>query len=184
MQDTCSLYLTPLDSTDLNGLAFLADALSWYAVGCYYLALHKYAVAIKHFTKATHLDPSHAISWIGLGQCYALVHEHEPALHAYRAAMQLLPRAHVPPLAMAAIASRSGQIVLAKQYLDLATSRCPSDPLVYHEAGVLEYRAGEYGNAWGLFDFAISLTSECPFNIRRAWEPTLFCMGHTCRKLG
>jgi hypothetical protein len=109
--------------------------------------------------------------------------EHEPALHAYRAAMNLLPKAHMPPLAMAAIASRSGQMILAKQYLDLATSRCPSDPLVFHEAGVLDYRMGSYSSAWGLFNFALDLVNDCPFHILKAWEPTMFAMGHTCRKL-
>jgi len=125
-----------------------ADPLSWYAVGCYYLTLDRPAVASRHFTKATQLDPAHALSWIGLGQCFALLQEHEPAMHAYRAACLLLPRAHVPQLAMAAVAARNGQITLAKQYLDAATALCMSDPLVYHEAGVLEYKQGAYGTAW------------------------------------
>lgn len=162
---------------------WFADALSWFAVGCYYLALRKPPLAVKHLSKATQLDASHALSWIGLGQAYASMNEHEPAMHAYRAAMQLLPEAHTPPLAMAAIASRSGQLVLAKQYLELATARCASDPLVYHEAGVLEYRVESYAAAWGLFHFAVTLVADCPFHVRKAWEPTILCLGHVCRKL-
>lgn len=147
-----------------------ADPLSWYAVGCYYLTLDRPAVASRHFTKATQLDPAHALSWIGLGQCFALLQEHEPAMHAYRAACLLLPKAHVPQLAMAAVAARNGQITLAKQYLDAATALCMSDPLVYHEAGVLEYKQGAYGTAWCV---------EAG-RVRRHNQPTSACCVRRC----
>lgn len=139
---------------------------------------------MKHFTKATVLDAGFAQAWVGLGQAYASLEEVEPALAAYRTAMRLLPNAHVPPLAMATLSMKTGQLALAKQYLDLATARCASDPLVYHEAGVLEFRQGAFAQAWGLFNFALSLIADTPPYLRRVWEPTMFNMGHVCRKLG
>ena len=96
------------------------DALSWYAVGCYYLAAHKPVQAVKHFTRATQFDPAFAPAWGGLGQAFAVQDEPEPALAAYRAAMKLWPASHLPPLAMASLCVRTGQLVLAQQHASLA----------------------------------------------------------------
>jgi tetratricopeptide (TPR) repeat protein len=99
------------------------DALSWYAVGCYYLAAHKPVQAVKHFTRATQFDPAFAPAWGGLGQAFAVQDEPEPALAAYRAAMKLWPASHLPPLAMASLCVRTGQLVLAQQHASLAQVR-------------------------------------------------------------
>ena len=82
--------------------------------------------------------------WAGLGQAFAAQDEPEPALAAYRAAMKLWPSSHVPPLAMAVLCSRTGQLVLAQQYANLATARCRGDPLVYHELGAMAYKMGAW----------------------------------------
>ena len=47
---------------------------------------------------------------MGLGQAYAAADELEAAMTAYRAAMRLWPGAHVPPLAMAALSLRAGNV--------------------------------------------------------------------------
>lgn len=94
------------------------------------------------FSKATQLDAAFAPGWAGLGQAYAAQDEPEPALAAYRAALKLWPASHVPPLAMATLCARTGQLVLAQQYASLAAARCAGDPLVYHELGAMELRAG------------------------------------------
>lgn len=56
------------------------------------------------------LDPTFAPAWVGLGQAYAAADELEAAMTAYRAAMRLWPGAHVPPLAMAALSLRAGNV--------------------------------------------------------------------------
>ncbi|RYE97193.1 MAG: hypothetical protein EOO41_03770, partial [Methanobacteriota archaeon] len=161
-----------------------ADAFSWWMVGCYYLASGNAADALKQFQKATQLDALCAAAWMGVGQAYCLLHEYEPSLAAYRSAMMLLPESHLPPLCMAAVASQSNQNELARTYLDLATSRCISDPMVHHEAGVLEYRRRAYKQAWASLDFAITLIIDAPLAAKRHWEATMFNMACTCRKLG
>lgn len=195
-------------STDLYAAAHAAvkacpsEALSWYGVGCYYTAQGKHGAAGKNFSKATQLDPLYAPAWVGLGGALCAQEEVEPALQAYRTALRLRPNSHIPPLAMAHLAVRGGHTMLAKQYLDMATSRCSHDPLVYHEAGVLEYRlaatagagapaaamqpaaAAGYNAAWGLFNFAIGLLEHMPSHTRQAFEPTYVNLGHTLRKLG
>ena len=91
------------------------EGLSWYAVGCYYLALARCAPAVRHLARACSLDPGFAPAWCALGQAYAQQDEVEPALAALRTAMRLYPASHVPPLAMVPLTLRTGQAVLAKQ---------------------------------------------------------------------
>ena len=50
-------------------------ALSWYAVGVYYLATHQYEQARRYFGKATALDANCAVAWIGFGHAFALQDE-------------------------------------------------------------------------------------------------------------
>jgi len=177
-------------ATDLFDLAHAAvraaprDPLSWFAVAAYYMCLRRYDAAAKHYQKATQLDATHAPSWIGIGHAYEALGEHEPALGAYRAAMALLPGCHVPPMSMATVALRTGQPAQARLFLDVALSLCQSDPLLFHEEGVLAYKLGEYEAALTHFQRVTSLTADCPQHLRRIWEPTLFNKGHALRKLG
>ena len=158
-------------------------ALSWYAVGCYYLSLGKCSAAVRNFTRACQLEGGFAQSWMALGHSYALQDESEPALAAYRTAMRLHPASHLPPLAMVPLMQASGQVALAKQYLELAMSRCPFDPLVYHEAGVLEYNTGSFPAAASLFRVAAQSISQSPHHVRGQFEATFLNLGHATRKL-
>lgn len=159
------------------------EALSWFATGCYYMAAGQAEAAARQFAKATQLDATHAASWLGLGHAYASCSEYEPALAAYRAAMALLPHSHVPPLSMASLCVRTAQLPQAAQLLALAHSRCASDPLLFHESGVLAYRQGRWEDARSYFAAVLALVADCPHHLRRLWEPTFFNLGHALRKL-
>jgi tetratricopeptide (TPR) repeat protein len=172
-------------------------ALSWYAVGCYYVCLGRLASAARHFLHATELDASFAPAWAGLGLAYAGQEELEPALAAYRTAMRLAPNAHAPPLAIAALCCKAGSYALALQYIDMALASCAHDPAVYHEAGVLEWRQGlnavatgaasgegSLAAALGLWETAAQLVAVLSVNTQRAHEATFSCLGHAYRKQG
>jgi tetratricopeptide (TPR) repeat protein len=152
-------------------------------VGCYYLAAGRPLAAVKPFTKATQLDDSFAPGWAGLGQAFAAQDEPEPALAAYRAALKLWPGSHVPALALATLCGRTGQLVLAAQYAQLAVGRCRGDPLVHHELGAQAYRLGDWEAAAGHLHTAVDLTAGHPRHLRRVWEPTLALLGHAYRKM-
>lgn len=47
------------------------QALSWYAVGCYYMCTKQYEQARRFFGKATSLDRNSAPSWLGFGHAFA-----------------------------------------------------------------------------------------------------------------
>lgn len=167
--------------------AYPKAALSWYAVGCYYLCLGRLPAASRHFMHATSCDKSFASAWIGLGLAYAGQEEIEPSLQAYRAALRLAPNSHIAPLAMASICTKTNSLALARQYLEIAYARCPYDPLVYHEVGVLEWRKGGKDavmEATKYWEEALKLISGLPAHTRTAHEATYFCLGHAYRKLG
>ena len=46
-------------------------ALSWFAVGCYYLCTQQFESARMYFGKATTLESSFAPAWIGFGNAFA-----------------------------------------------------------------------------------------------------------------
>lgn len=160
------------------------DAMSWYAVGCYYICLGKFASAVRHLTKSIQFDASFAPAWMALSHAYAGQDENEPALVACRTAMRLYPASHMPPLAMAGLTLKAGSLQLAKQYLDMATARCAHDPGIYHEAGCLEYRQGNITEAYTLFKFTAQLLSQTPQHLRKAFESSYVNLGHSARKLG
>ena len=76
-------------------------AVSWYAVGCYYLCCSKPESAQKHLQRATKIDKRFAKAWVALGQSLSAQEESEHAIAAYRAACRLLPGDHRPMVLMA-----------------------------------------------------------------------------------
>lgn len=50
-------------------------ALSWFAVGCYYLCTQQYDSARRYFGKATTIENSFAAAWIGFGNAFAFQDE-------------------------------------------------------------------------------------------------------------
>jgi anaphase-promoting complex subunit 6 len=76
-------------------------AVSWYAVGCYYLACKKYEAAQKYLQIATKMDKRFAKAWVALGLSLAAQEESEHAIAAFRAACRLLPGDPRPMVLMA-----------------------------------------------------------------------------------
>lgn len=48
------------------------SSLSWFAVGCYYMATRQFEAARRYFSKATTLDRNNAHAWVGFGHAFAL----------------------------------------------------------------------------------------------------------------
>lgn len=61
-------------------------ALSWYAVGVYYLCTRQYEQARKYLYKATSLEPRFSPAWIAFGNAFAALDEADQAMSAYRTA--------------------------------------------------------------------------------------------------
>ena len=122
-------------------------ALSWFAVGCYYMAARHFEAARRHFSKATALDRNSAPAWVGFGHAFAAQDESDQALAAYRAAARLFPGLHTPVLGMGMEYARMNNLGLAERLFRAAHELCPEDARVCHEIGALEYRNGRYASA-------------------------------------
>jgi anaphase-promoting complex subunit 6 len=92
---------------------------------------------------------------------------------------------------MGSIALVSKQMTLARQYLDVAIAKCPTDPAVWLEAGLLESNEGNYDVAWSRLSVAVDLinTSSVSRKLKRplsetfkSWERLVVTLGHVARK--
>jgi anaphase-promoting complex subunit 6 len=70
--------------------ALPSDAISWFAVGSFYLLKGKNHEARRYFSKSSDMDPLLGCSWIGFGHTFAFESEHDPAISAYTSASRLL----------------------------------------------------------------------------------------------
>ncbi|ESQ27246.1 hypothetical protein EUTSA_v10018370mg [Eutrema salsugineum] len=157
-----------------------SKALSWFAVGCYYYCIKKYAEARRYFSKATNIDGSFSPAWIGFGNSFAAQEEGDQAMSAYRTAARLFPGCHLPTLYIGMEYMRTHSYKLADQFFMQAKAICPSDPLVYNELGVVAYHMKEYGKAVRWFEKTLA---HIPSALTEIWEPTVVNLAHAYRKL-
>lgn len=161
--------------------AYPGKAVSWLAVGMYYLLGGKFDLARTYFHKATVVDNHFAPAWVAFGHGFAYQDESDQALAAYRTAARLFEGSSVPLVCIGIEYLRTQNLVLADQFLRRASALSPDDPLVFNETGVLAFREGRHAEAARLFERALALAGE---HNAAAWEPTLFNLGHAYRRLG
>ncbi|KAG7401727.1 anaphase promoting complex subunit cdc16 [Phytophthora boehmeriae] len=69
------------------------------------------------------------------------------------------------------------------EFIRQASVICPSDPLVYNELGSVFYKQKNYPQAIEMFTKALQLCKGLPERLMESWEPTLFNLGYSYRKL-
>lgn len=154
-------------------------ALSWFAVGCYYLCTQQYDSARRYFGKATTIENSFAAAWIGFGNAFAFQDESDQAMAAYRTAARLFPGLHLPLTGMGMEYQRMNNLHLAEQMFLQAHKVCPSDPLACNELGVLTYKNQQYSAAEQWLLRALELV---PGRLNAGWESLVVNLGHCYRK--
>mmetsp|Transcript_24965 Transcript_24965/g.53881 ORF Transcript_24965/g.53881 Transcript_24965/m.53881 type:complete len:229 (-) Transcript_24965:35-721(-) len=130
------------------------------------------------------MDPSLAVAWLGFGHAFAAQDESDQAMAAYRTAARLFTGCHLPVLCTAIEYLRTNNVTLAEQFCRQAKAMCSTDPLVLNELGVVHYRQQRYQQAVDCFQEALKLCRHQPESLRHAWEPAMFNLGHSYRKLG
>ena len=156
-------------------------AVTWFAIGCYYMTTRQYDSARKYFSKATSIDASFVQAWIGFGHAFAAQDESDQAMAAYRTATRLFTGSHVPVMSIGMEYQRTNNSSLAFQFFLKAFEICDTDPLLHNEYGVLLYRQGDYENAVLSFQQALDLAPR-PMSSR--WESLIVNMAQALRKLG
>eukprot|EP00794_Sanderia_malayensis_P008062 gene8062-8925_t len=160
-------------------------AISWHAVGAYYLITGKNEAARRYFGKATSINRVYAPAWLGFAHSYANESEHDQAISAYFTASELMPGSHFPYLYLGMEHVITNNIKLAKHFFKEALVIAPGDPFVKHELGTVAYHMGNYKVAKKYFKDAlqrVEMTNE--HVISEHWEPLFNNLGHACRQLG
>lgn len=156
-------------------------AVTWFAIGCYYMVTRQFDSARKYFSKATSIDPSFVQAWIGYGHAFAAQDESDQAMAAYRTATRLFSGTHIPVMSLGMEYQRTNNLSLAFQFFRKAFEMCDSDPLLFNEYGVLRYRQGNYEEAVENFERALDLA---PKPVGSRWESLIVNLAQAFRKIG
>lgn len=158
-------------------------AISWYAVGCYYLLTGKHAVAQVYFIKSTNCDSKFLPALVGLGNSFSACEEVGPAESAYRTAARLFSGSHVPLLYIAMECLKTQGYTLADHFLADVSRMAPLDPLVLNETGVAEYYKGHFKRASEYFYAVVERVKGLPMQLLTSWVASFVNLGHCYRKM-
>ena len=160
-------------------------AISWHAVGAYYLLTGKNEASRRYFGKATGIDRIYAPSWLGFAHSYANEGEHDQAILAYFTSSELMPGSHLPYFYLGLEYITTNNIKLARHFFREALKISPDDPYVKHELGCIDYQNGSYKSAKKYFEHALKRLETVYGNILpEEWEPLFTNLGHVSRRLG
>ncbi|EEB08210.2 anaphase-promoting complex subunit Cut9 [Schizosaccharomyces japonicus yFS275] len=172
------LFLIAHDLTDKQP----TKAVTWLAVGIYYLCVKKITEARRFFSKASTMDPHFGPAWIGFAHSFAVEGEHDQAISAYTTASRLFQGAHLPYLFLGMQHMQLGNMLLADEYLKSSYELCQHDPLLLNEMGVLAFNKGDMQQAIKWFRSALKLVKKTQGN-ETVWAATWANLGHAYRKL-
>lgn len=160
------------------------NAISWFAVGCYYLLIKKTDAARRYLSKATTLDRVFGPGWLVYGHSFAVENEHDQAMAAYFKASQLMKGCHLPLLYIGLEYGLTNNTKLAEKFFTQALAIAPEDPFVLHELGVVAFQSEDYELAEKKFLGALEQVQNSGESVLpEKWEPLLNNLGHTSRKL-
>ncbi|KAF2096014.1 cell division cycle protein-like protein [Rhizodiscina lignyota] len=158
------------------------EAVSWLAIGVYYLTIHRVADARRFFSKASMMNPHFGAAWIGFAHTFAAEGEHDQAISAYSTAARLFQGTHLPQLFLGMQNIQLQNFPLAHEYLNSAYEICKTDPLLLNELGVVFFHESHLEAALNIFGQAITMAQQTGSD-PRAWTATRANMGHAHRRL-
>lgn len=159
------------------------EAVSWLAVGVYYLTIGKILEARRYFSKSSMMSPFFGQAWIGFAHTFAVEGEHEQAISAYSSAARLFQGTHLPSLFLGMQHLQLNNLVIANEYLHTAYSICRTDPLLLNELGVVCYHKNELAKAEAYFKRADQASVKLDSD-PRGWLSIKANLGHVYRRLG
>ncbi|KAJ7599294.1 hypothetical protein C8J56DRAFT_916352 [Mycena floridula] len=158
------------------------NAMSWYAVGVWYLTCGKWAQARQYFSKTSLMDPRFAPAWVAFGHTFGLEGEHDHAVTAYSTCARMFTGSHLPLMFVGMEQIMLSNFSMADEALNAAYSMCNGDPLLVNERGVMAYNHGDFSAAAELFQEAIKL-ADVTQSSQKSWATTYLNLGTCYRKL-
>lgn len=127
------------------------------------------------------LDKSFVFAWIGMAHSFAVQDESDQAMSIYRTIVRLFPGCAQAHLYMGMEYLRTNNLKTATLSLLKAKQINPSDPLIYSELGVINYKQKFYKEAKRYHNEALVLCQ--PDASYWVMETILTNLAHSCRKL-
>ncbi|TDL19901.1 TPR-like protein [Rickenella mellea] len=158
-------------------------AMSWYAVGVWYLTAKKWVEARTYFSKTSLMDPRFAPAWIAFAHTFALEGEHDHAVTAYSTCARLFTGSHLPLMFVGMEHIMLSQHALADEALNAANVMCDGDPLLINERGVMAYNHGNYERAVELFKDSLEL-AQVTQGSHVSWASTYVNLGTALHRAG
>ncbi|KAF9565181.1 TPR-like protein [Agrocybe pediades] len=158
------------------------NAISWYAVGVWYLSRSKWAEARQYFSKTTLMDVRFGPAWIAFGHTFALEGEHDHAVTAYSTCARMFTGSHLPLMFVGMEHIMLSNYALADEALEAAHTMCDGDPLLMNERAVMAFNHGDFEKAARLFQEALDL-AQVTQSSQKAWTTTYLNLGTCYRKL-
>lgn len=90
------------------------------------------------------LDRNFIYAWIGLAHSYAIQDESDQAMSIYRTVSRLFPGCYAAHLYMGMEYLRTNNLKTAQLSFNYAKEINGTDPLVYNELGVIQFRQRNY----------------------------------------
>lgn len=159
------------------------SAISWYAVGVWYLTSKKWAEARTYFSKTSLMDPRFAPAWIAFAHTFALEGEHDHAVTAYSTCARLFTGSHLPLMFVGMEHIMLSNYDMADESLNAADKMCDGDPLLFNERGVMAFNRGNFEDAVTLFKRALEL-AEVTQGSHSTWATTYVNLGSALSKIG
>ncbi|KAI9248051.1 hypothetical protein BDA99DRAFT_525630 [Phascolomyces articulosus] len=173
------LYTLAQELVDrLNG-----KAVTWHAVGMYYLYIKKYAEARRYFSQATSIDQYFEDSWLGYGHTFAAEKDHDPAISAYITCSKLIPGSHLPYMYIGVQYMEQNMLDAGYEYLKRSAGKCNSDPFLLNEIAVYHYQTKQYPLALENLRNALKLAKDRQSPRSNLWEKLWANFGHVYRRM-
>nr|GAT60873.1 predicted protein [Mycena chlorophos] len=158
------------------------NAVSWYAVGIWYLSNQKWTEARQYFSKTSLMDPRFGPAWIAFAHTFALEGEHDHAVTAYSTCARMFTGSHLPLMFVGMENIMLSNYPQADEALNAAQTMCDGDPLLCNELGVMAYNHSKYEEAASFFRKALELASATQGS-HKTWATTHLNLGTCYRKL-
>ncbi|KAL1733813.1 hypothetical protein EV714DRAFT_246059 [Schizophyllum commune] len=158
------------------------NALSWYAVGMWYLSKGSWGQARQFFAKSSLLDPRFAPAWISFAHAFSFEGEHDHAITAYSTCTRMFNGSHLPYMFLGMEHLALCNYGQANDAFRASRSLCDSDPLLLNELGVLAYQRQKYKEAAKYFEQALDVANVTQSS-HTTWQATYINMGTCYRKL-
>ncbi len=106
-----------------------------------------YAEAMVEYQTAISLEPNNARLHLALGRAYRYLEQYDKAVEEFNLANALNPADSDPDTYISRTYATIGEFAKAIQYAEQAVKDSPSDPYMYGNLGLMNFRNLEYGNA-------------------------------------